>query len=90
MNDVGILEALVQRAAETAALRTAELVLKNFGESQVAWREKDAAPLMAMRWQSLRDLRLAGKISHTKGPGGKIYYSRKDLLEYLQKNRVEV
>jgi len=53
---------------------------------RVALSEAEAAELLGLNPWQLRDLRLNGKIGHTRIVGGRIRYTLEDLMEYLGKN----
>jgi hypothetical protein len=59
------------------------------GDDRLAFSEGQAAELLGWHRHQLRDLRLAGGIGYSKGPGGRIYYQRSDLIAYLTATRVE-
>lgn len=73
-------------AAELLAqLRESEA--KMGGDRQL-WPEQEAARLFfGWRGHVLRDLRQRGEIAFVKGPGGRIFYDRQGILDYLAKHR---
>ncbi len=56
---------------------------------RLAFSEQEAARLLDIEPHVLRDARLRGCISASRITGRRIRYARTDLLEYLQRNRVE-
>jgi hypothetical protein len=70
-----------------------EAVLAEIGRHEqrlngkLAVPESEAAALLALNPWQLRDLRLAGKITHSRIVGGRIRYTADDLLEYLRRTR---
>lgn len=84
--DVEDVRPLVEAAVEEA-LRRVQQAQDALPEGQMAYHEKEAAPLLGMKWYQLRDERRRGKIRGFKGPGGKVYYSKQDLLAYVAHNR---
>lgn len=54
---------------------------------QQVFDEGQAAAYLQMRRHQLRDLRLAKKISFSRGPKGCVRYQLSDLLGYLESNR---
>ncbi|WP_339908277.1 helix-turn-helix domain-containing protein [Symmachiella dynata] len=55
---------------------------------KLAFREKNAAELIDIPVHSLRDCRRRGEIIGTR-VGGRILYRREDLVEFLQRQRME-
>lgn len=60
---------------------------KSLLNGKLAVSEAEAAALLSLNTWQLRDLRLAGKINHSRIVGGRIRYTSADLIEYLQRNR---
>src|SRR5262245_55909227 len=58
-------------------------------EGRLAWSEPEAAALLGLNAHQLRDERRRGRIGAAVGPGGKILYSKSDLLAYLAARRYE-
>ncbi len=54
---------------------------------KLAYTEPEAALLLSMESWQLRDERRDGRITASVGRGGKILYSRDDLLKYLERRR---
>jgi len=76
-----IIEATV---AETIAqLRADESKLGG----KLAYTEPEAAELLSMQAWQLRDERRDGRIAASVGRGGRILYSRDDLLTYLSNRK---
>jgi hypothetical protein len=51
---------------------------------KLALTEPEAAGLLGLHAWQLRDLRLAGKIGHSRIVGNKVRYTVDDLLDYLR------
>jgi hypothetical protein len=56
---------------------------------RLAYSEAEAARLLGLRSHQLRDLRLRKGISASRGVGGRIFYQRQDLLDYLARCRID-
>jgi len=54
---------------------------------KLAFPEVEAAALLSMQPWQLRDERRDGRIAASIGRGGRILYSRTDLLRYLESRR---
>lgn len=54
---------------------------------RLAYLEPEAAALLGLRAHQLRDARLRGEITATK-VGGRLGYSREELLAYLARQQV--
>jgi len=54
---------------------------------KMALNEKDAAALLSLNPWQLRDLRIAGKISHHRIVGDRVRYTPDDLRAYLERGR---
>jgi hypothetical protein len=54
---------------------------------KLAVSEAEAAALLGLNPWQLRDLRLAGKITHSRVVGGRIRYTLDDLSGYLRRTR---
>lgn len=79
------LKALIAEAvAETLQQLEADGALLG---NQIAIPEAEAARLLSQEPHQLRDERLAGRITASVGRGGRILYSRQDLLAYLKNRR---
>jgi hypothetical protein len=63
--------------------------LKQAHDGRLAYSEAEAASMLGLNQHQLRDLRLDGKISHSRIVGGKIRYTLQDLMGYLNGGRVE-
>lgn len=61
--------------------------LKQLLNGKLAITEPDAAALLGLNPWQLRDLRLAGKITHSRIVGGRIRYTHEDLTGYLCRSR---
>lgn len=61
--------------------------LKSCLNGKLAVNEPEAAAMLGLNPWQLRDLRLAGKITHTRIVGGRVRYTPEDLLEYLRLGR---
>jgi helix-turn-helix protein len=57
--------------------------------NRLAFSEAEAAELLGLNGNQLRDLRLDGKIAACRIVGGRIAYQRDDLLRYLTDRRIE-
>jgi hypothetical protein len=78
------LEPLIRRiVAETVA----ELKRDEDKLGKVAYTEAEAAALLSLLPWQLRDERRDGRITASVGRGGRILYSRSDLLRYLENRR---
>ena len=85
--DADALRPVIEAAvAETMARLTADSA--NMGD-KLAFDEQEAARLLDIEPHVLRDARLRGCISASRITGRRIRYAKSDLLEYLQRNRVE-
>src|SRR5262245_24257847 len=71
-------ETLAQCDAHRAALN-----------GKLAYSEPEAAALLSLKPHQLRDERLLGRISASKGPCRKTLYTREALLGYLAARRAE-
>lgn len=54
---------------------------------KLALNEKEAAALLSLNPWQLRDLRVAGKISHHRIVGDRVRYTHDDLRAYLERGR---
>jgi hypothetical protein len=78
------LEPLIRRiVAETVA----ELKRDEDRLGKLAFTEAEAAALLSMQSWQLRDERRDGRITASVGRGGRILYSREDLLTYLRNRK---
>jgi hypothetical protein len=85
--DVELLRPLIAAVvAETIAQLDADRA--KLGD-RAAFSEGEAAALLGLRIHQLRDERRRKRIGHGMGPGGRILYTRNDLLDYLARRRVE-
>jgi hypothetical protein len=50
---------------------------------RLAFPEAEAAALLGLHAYQLRDERRRGRVRASRGPGGKILYTRQNLLDYL-------
>jgi hypothetical protein len=57
-----------------------------FGD-RLAVSEAEGARLLGLRQHQLRDCRLRGEIESSRGPGGRVLYSKKNLLAYLARRK---
>jgi hypothetical protein len=64
--------------------------LKKTHDGRLAYTEAEAASMLGLKQHQLRDIRLDGKISHTRIVGRQIRYTPQDLIDYLTRERVEV
>jgi excisionase family DNA binding protein len=64
--------------------------LQQIYEGRLAYREAEAASMLGLNQHQLRDLRRDGKISHTRIVGRQIRYTLQDLMDYLNRGRVEI
>ena len=62
--------------------------IKTLLNGKLAIAEPEAAALLGLNPWQLRDLRLAGKITHSRIVGGRIRYTPDDLLGYLRRTHV--
>lgn len=54
---------------------------------RLAFSEAEAASLLGLATHQLRDERRRGRIGASLGPGRRILYSRRDLIDYLNSRR---
>jgi hypothetical protein len=80
----GDLEPLIRKIVGEAV---AELKRDEQYLGKVAFTEREAAGLLSMEPWQLRDERRDGRITASVGRGGRILYSREDLLAYLRNRR---
>jgi hypothetical protein len=78
------LQPLVRQIVEAVLAETRQQ--EKFLNGKLAVPETEAAGLLALNPWQLRDLRLAGKINHSRIVGGRIRYTADDLLEYLRRH----
>jgi hypothetical protein len=76
---------LVRQVVEAVLAETARSEQLLGGKLAVS--EPEAAALLGLNPWQLRDLRLTGKIRHSRIVGGRIRYTADDLHEYLRRNR---
>lgn len=76
------LQPLVRQIVEAVLAETRQQ--EQFLNGKLAVPEAEAAALLALNPWQLRDLRLAGKINHSRIVGGRIRYTADDLLDYLR------
>jgi hypothetical protein len=57
---------------------------------RLAYSESEAARMLGLNTHQLRDERLRGRIGASKIVGGRIAYTRDDLINYLMRTRLEV
>lgn len=62
---------------------------KKVHDGRLAYTEAAAASMLSLNQHQLRDLRLGGKISHSRIVGNKIRYTLQDLMDYLNRGREE-
>ena len=79
------LKPLVREIVE--AVLTEVEQFKQLLNGKLAITEPEAAALLELNPWQLRDLRLAGKISHSRIVGGRIRYTLDDLTDYLRRCR---
>ena len=79
------LRPLVREIIETVLSENEQL--KQLLNGRLAITEPDAAALLGLNPWQLRDLRLAGKITHSCIVGGRIRYTFEDLTGYLRSSR---
>jgi hypothetical protein len=76
------LQPLVRQIVEAVLAETRRQ--EQFLNGKLAVPEAAAAALLALNPWQLRDLRLAGKINHSRIVGGRIRYTADDLRDYLR------
>jgi hypothetical protein len=76
------LQPLVRQIVEAVLAETRRQ--EQFLNGKLAVPEAEAAALLALNPWQLRDLRLAGKINHSRIVGGRVRYTADDLLDYLR------
>lgn len=74
-----IVEAVFDEASEFKRLMNGKLCIP----------EPEAAALLGLNAWQLRDIRLAGNITHSRIVGNKVRYTLDDLLGYLRRGRGE-
>lgn len=79
------LRPLVQ-AVVTEVVAAIQTDSEQLGE-KLAYTEQEAARLLSMQSYQLRDERRDGRIEASVGRGGRILYSKGDLLAYLRSRR---
>jgi hypothetical protein len=83
--DPTALEPIIRAVVEqTIAALDAERARLN---GRLAYPEAEAAALLGLARHQLRDMRLAGRIGASVGPGKKVLYTRQDLEGFLRANR---
>jgi hypothetical protein len=55
---------------------------------RLAYSEEEAARLLGLNCHQLRDERYRGRVGASKIVGGRICYTRQDLLDYLHRRRL--
>lgn len=86
--DESVLRPLVK--AVVAEVLAEQKQLQQIHERRLAYTEAEAAAMLGLNPWQLRDLRLDSKISHSRIVGRQIRYTRKDLTDYLNRERVEI
>ncbi len=84
----GDLKPLIQEIVEAVFSETSEF--KRLMNGQLAVTEPEAAALLGLNSWQLRDVRLAGKIAHSRIVGNKVRYTLEDLTGYLRRGRGSV
>jgi hypothetical protein len=79
------LEKFVASAVEKALAASAEFRPSQIS-NRLAFNEAEAASLLGVKSHVVRDARLRGEISSTR-VGGRIAYTRDDLLHYLENQK---
>lgn len=79
------LRPLVREVVEAVLTETDQL--RQLLNGKLAVTEPEAAALLGLNAWQLRDLRLAGKITHSRIVGGRIRYTLDDLVGYLRRTR---
>jgi hypothetical protein len=74
-----IVEAVLDEANEFKRLMNGKLCVT----------EPEAAALLGLNTWQLRDIRLAGRITHSRIVGNKVRYTLDDLIGYLRRGRDE-
>src|SRR5262245_19115821 len=77
------------RAVVAETLAAVERDQATIPDGEFCFTEEEAARLLKLASHQLRDERLRGRITASKIVGGRIRYTREDLLAYLEKNRVD-
>jgi hypothetical protein len=85
--DIKVLKPLIQ-AVVSEAISQIQDDSARLGD-KLAIGEAEAAQLLSMKSDQLRDERLKGRIQATSGPKGRILYTRQDLIGYLADRRWE-
>jgi hypothetical protein len=78
---------LRQLVKAVVAETIAELSSKLADDGRLAYSEAEAADQLGIKSHVLRDERLRGRVGHTRIAGGRVRYTRQDLLDYLGRNR---
>lgn len=79
------LKPLVREIVEAVLAETDQS--RHLLNGKLAVAEPEAAALLGLNPWQLRDLRLAGKITHSRIVGGRIRYTPDDLTGYLCRTR---
>lgn len=85
IDEAGFKELVGQVVVET--LKSHETIGRAFGD-RLAVDESTAASMLGLNAWQLRDLRRAGKISHSRIVGRRIRYTSENLLAYLSENEI--
>jgi len=80
-------DVLAPLVLQVVAAAIAELDRPGPFRDRMAIGEAEAAPLLSLRQHQLRDLRLAGRISFSRGPRNTVLYTKSDLAGYLTSRR---
>ena len=79
------LKPLVREIVQAVLSETDQL--KHLLNGKLAVTEPEAAAMLALNPWQLRDLRLSGKITHSRIVGGRVRYTPDDLIGYLRSTR---
>lgn len=82
------LRPLVQAVVEEV-LRQLDGQRQSLPEGRLAYSEQEAAALLGLQRHQLRDERLRGRVGSSVIVGGKLRYTRDDLMGYLARQRAE-
>lgn len=87
--DAAALRPLIRSVIEEVLRGQQEAAAALGAGEQLGYPEARAAALLGMNSWQLRDERRRGRIAGYRGPRGRIYYTREDLLAYVRSRRTD-
>ena len=84
--DPALLTPLIRQIVEET-VRAMDAERAQLGDGRLCYWEPEAAGLMGMQPWQLADERRKGRIQASVGPGRKVMYTRRQLLDYLESRR---